>query len=50
MEFDDIETLRLFIEMLHVGVSRSTYSFVAVLDAMEELLFCNTGMAIHAIF
>lgn len=43
------EALRLFVEMLYAGISPSTYTFVAVLQACEKPSLGKMGMAIHAI-
>ncbi|KAL2535439.1 Tetratricopeptide repeat (TPR)-like superfamily protein [Forsythia ovata] len=43
------EALRLLVEMWNVGVTPSTYTFVAALQACEEPILGSSGMEIHAV-
>ncbi|CAI9785693.1 unnamed protein product [Fraxinus pennsylvanica] len=43
------EALRLLVEMWNLGVTPSTYTFVAALQACEDPILGSSGMEIHAV-
>ncbi|XP_022898214.1 pentatricopeptide repeat-containing protein At3g63370, chloroplastic [Olea europaea var. sylvestris] len=43
------EAFRLLVEMWNLGVTPSTYTFVAALQACEERILGSSGMEIHAV-